>query len=64
MRLFRGRPIGGVWMNGGLAYVVRWEHDLEKRQVAVVDLHRSRVISRRRGPPPHLLLPGGDRAAC
>jgi hypothetical protein len=32
--------------------------------VAVVDLHRDRVISRRRGLPPYLLLPGEDRAAC
>jgi hypothetical protein len=53
-----------VWVNGDLAYVVRWEHDLEKSQVAVVDLHRDRVISRRRGLPPYLLLPGEDRAAC
>jgi hypothetical protein len=64
VRLFRGRPIGDVWVNGDLAYVVRWEHDLEKSQVAVVDLHRDRVISRRRGLPPYLLLPGEDRAAC
>jgi hypothetical protein len=64
VRLFRGRPIGDVWVNGGLAYVVRWEHDLEKRQVAAVDLHRDRVISRRWGLPPYLLLPGEDRAAC
>jgi hypothetical protein len=64
VRLLRGRPIGDVWVNGDLAYAVRWEHDPEQSQVAVVDLARDRVVASRRGLPAYLLLPGEDRAAC
>jgi hypothetical protein len=64
VRLFRGRPIGDVWMNGDLAYAVRWGPDVERSQVAVVDLDRDRVVASWRGLPPYLLVPGEDRAVC
>jgi hypothetical protein len=63
-RLLGNRPVHEVHVNGDLAYAVTWgASDLQKSQVAVVDLRAGRVLTTVRGEPPYLLL-GDDRASC
>jgi hypothetical protein len=63
-RLVKDRPVHEVAVNGDLAYAITWgSSDLQKSEVAVVDLPSGRVRTTIRGEPPYLLL-GTDRSAC
>jgi hypothetical protein len=60
----KNRPVHELDVNGDLAYAITWgSSDLQKSEVAVVDLPRGRVRTTIRGEPPYLLL-GTDRSAC
>ena len=63
LRLFRNRPVHDVDVNGDLAYAINWGTDVQKSEVAVVDLRDGRVLTTLRGEVPYLLL-GDDRSAC
>jgi hypothetical protein len=62
LRLFRNRPVDDVDVNGDLAYAINWGTDVQKSEVAVVDLRDGRVLTTLRGEVPYLLL--GDRSGC
>jgi hypothetical protein len=63
-QLVKNRPVHELWANGDLAYAVTWgSSDVQKSEVAVVDLPSGRVRNTIRGEPPYLLL-GTERSAC
>jgi hypothetical protein len=64
LQLVKNRPVHELDVNGDLAYAITWgSSDLQKSQVAVIDLPSGRVRTTIRGEPPYLLL-GADRSAC
>jgi hypothetical protein len=63
-QLVKNRPVHELRVNGDLAYAITWgSTDLQKSEVAVVDLASRRVRTTVRGEPPYLLL-GTDGSAC
>jgi hypothetical protein len=64
LHLIRNRPVHEVDVNGDLAYAITWgSSDLQKSEVAVVELPSGRVRTTIRGEPPYLLL-ATDGSAC